>query len=133
MLQGCRVLVVEDDFFVAHDLLEALDAAGAAVIGPAASVAEALDLATRGRRPDLALLDLNLRNETAHPLLAILRRDGVPCLLLTGDGRAAGDARLHGVPLMQKPALAEVVLARLQAVWHGSCRAGGGETQGDGT
>src|SRR5690606_14489607 len=44
VLNGRRVLVVEDDTLVALDIQEQLTAAGAIVVGPAASVAQALKL-----------------------------------------------------------------------------------------
>ena len=40
-LLGLRVLVVEDEFYIADDLARALRAAGASVIGPCATVAQA--------------------------------------------------------------------------------------------
>lgn len=121
-LKGCRVLVVEDDFVIAHDLGEGLLSCGADVVGPAASVPEALDLVTRGRRVDLAVLDVNLRQEKVHPILTVLQRQGVPCLLLTGDSTAPADPQLAGLPLVLKPAAAERVVAHLVRLWHASGR-----------
>lgn len=120
-IEACRVLVVEDEFFLAHDLCEELIAAGAEVLGPAGSLAEALDLATRMVRADLALLDVNLRHQTVHPILSVLRRQGVPCLLLTGDRNALADPELAGVPLLEKPVAVERVVSQL-----GTLRQGGG-------
>ena len=58
-LSGAQVLVVEDQALIAMDLEVTLREFGCAVLGPAASVAEALALAGR-ERPDAALLDLGL-------------------------------------------------------------------------
>lgn len=117
-IEACRVLVVEDEFFLAHDLCEELQAAGAEVVGPAGSLAEALDLATRTAAADMALLDVNLRHQTVHPILSMLRRQGVPCLLLTGDPAALADPCLSGVPIMEKPVAMERVVARLARLWQ---------------
>ena len=46
-LQGLRILIVEDDFFIAEDLAFALAEEGAVIEGPVGSLAEAMDLATR--------------------------------------------------------------------------------------
>jgi hypothetical protein len=43
-LKRRQILVVEDEYLLAEDLRFALDAAGAGVVGPAASVDEALEL-----------------------------------------------------------------------------------------
>ena len=124
-IEACRVLVVEDEFFLAHDLCEELSAAGAEVVGPAGSLAEALDLATRTAAADVALLDVNLRHQTVHPILSMLRKQGVPCLLLTGDPAALTDPGLAGLPLMEKPVAAERVVARLEELWRDVALRGG--------
>lgn len=49
-LQGVRVLVVEDEYFIADDLRNALAAQGAAVVGPAPSVHRASELLARELR-----------------------------------------------------------------------------------
>ena len=64
-LVGCRVLVAEDEPLVAMLLEDVLLDAGATILGPASTVAEALRLAAK-QRPDLAVLDLNLSGETCH-------------------------------------------------------------------
>jgi two-component system, response regulator PdtaR len=56
---GERILVVEDDYFVALTLEHTLTEAGYRVVAVAASGEEALDLAGR-ERPDLVLMDIRL-------------------------------------------------------------------------
>jgi CheY-like chemotaxis protein len=58
-LRGMRVLVVEDQGLIALALVEALQAAGHHVIGPAASSAVALQLAAT-ESPSIAFVDLDL-------------------------------------------------------------------------
>jgi hypothetical protein len=41
-LIGCRVLILEDEYFLANDLERALRAQGAKVIGPIAELSEAI-------------------------------------------------------------------------------------------
>ena len=67
VLPGARVLVAEDQAVIAMDLAMTLREFGCAVLGPAASVAEALALAGR-ERPDAALLDLGLSDGPAVPV-----------------------------------------------------------------
>ena len=101
-LDGCRILVAEDEPLVAMLLEDVLLDAGAFIIGPAATVAEALALAAR-ERPDMAVLDLNLSGETCLAVADALAAAGVPFLVATGYG---GDAPLprHGhVEVLQKP------------------------------
>ena len=57
---GRLVLVVEDEFLIALDLELLLRRHGWRVLGPAATVDQALRL-LRGETPDVALLDVNLR------------------------------------------------------------------------
>ena len=59
-LSGRRILVVEDEFFVADDLVQALTRLGAEVLGPVATREEAFELLSTGERIDLAVLDLSL-------------------------------------------------------------------------
>ena len=56
---GRLVLVVEDEVLIAMDLQLLLQRNGWRVLGPAATVAEALRL-LRGETPDVALLDVSL-------------------------------------------------------------------------
>jgi CheY-like chemotaxis protein len=66
VLTGLRVLVVEDEFLIALDLLAILDDLGCVALGPAPTVAEALHLLAADP-PDAALLDMNLRGVRATP------------------------------------------------------------------
>jgi CheY-like chemotaxis protein len=63
-LYGRRILLVEDEAIVAMMMEDALFDAGAGVVGPVASVAEALALLSHNPQLDAAILDLNLAGET---------------------------------------------------------------------
>jgi len=79
------VLVVEDEYLIAADLADVLKDAGADVIGPVASVREALELVeTFGDRLDGAVLDVNLREERVFPVAEALARRGIPYIFTTG-------------------------------------------------
>ena len=82
-LKGVRVLVVEDHWHVANALKSFLEAEGMKVIGPAATTAGAQRLATE-QKPDLAVVDIHLRLETAYVLIHQLDDQGVRVVVLTG-------------------------------------------------
>ena len=79
---GCRVLIVEDDYLLATDLTGLLRRAGADIIGPVGSVRDAL--AAFEQSPDVALLDVQLGEETSFPIADELARRGVPFVFAPG-------------------------------------------------
>lgn len=102
-LSGRRILVVEDDFFIADDFAALLEAAGAQVVGPVATLAEALGLMETAEQIDGALLDINLQGEMAYALADALRARGVPVVFVTGYSRSAVPERYADIPLLEKP------------------------------
>jgi hypothetical protein len=84
------------------------------VIGPAGSVVEAMALVRR-ERPDVALLDLTLRDGLAVPVAEMLGRLAVPFAVTTGGARVPHDAPvLRSAPCLAKPyGLGELVRRRL--------------------
>ncbi|HEY8611288.1 MAG TPA: response regulator [Roseomonas sp.] len=102
-LSGCRVLVVEDEFFIADDLMNALKEAGAEVLGPVPSRDQALNLLSLQERIDIAVLDINLQGEATYAVADALTERGIPFVLATGYGRGALPSRLEHVPHWEKP------------------------------
>ncbi|HYZ33920.1 MAG TPA: response regulator [Crenalkalicoccus sp.] len=102
-LAGRRILVVEDEALVAMLVEDALLDAGASVLGPAATVAEALALLERGEAPSAAVLDLNLAGETSTPVADVLAARGVPFVVATGYGADGLPAGHIDVPVLAKP------------------------------
>jgi len=101
-LTGRRILVVEDEALVAMLVEDALLDAGATIIGPAATVSEALALLD-SEQPHAAVLDLNLAGETSTPVADVLAARGVPFVVATGYG-ADGLPHEHAqVPVLAKP------------------------------
>ena len=82
-LAGRRVLVVEDDYFIADDTSRELRAAGAVVLGPVPLVEAALEMVER-ERPDLTVLDVNLGGEMSFSVADALLARGLPFLFATG-------------------------------------------------
>ena len=102
-LAGRKIMVVEDDSFIAADLADLLAGLGAEVLGPVPTVTAALALLA-ARRPDAALLDVNLRGHSSAPVAEAMRAQDVPILLLTGYSRGQLDHPvLRDAPLLPKP------------------------------
>ena len=101
-LTGRRILVVEDEYFLADDLKHTLAGHGAEVIGPVGTLEAADRLVGRGG-VDCAVLDINLRGEMAFPVADRLREAGIPFLIATGYGGSAMPERFRDVPHLQKP------------------------------
>lgn len=97
-----RVLVVEDEYFIADDISRALIRHGAQVVGPVPTVQEARALLDT-QALDLAVLDINLRGELVYPLVAELSRRGVPMVFATGYDAAAIPADYGAIPAWSKP------------------------------
>lgn len=84
-LTGKRVLIVEDEYFIAADLKRALKQEGAEVVGPVGNLAAGFQLADAPL--DVAVLDVNLEEALSYPIADRLRERSVPYLFLTGyDG-----------------------------------------------
>lgn len=107
-LAGTKVLIVEDEFFIASELARVLSADGAQIIGPVNSVAAAERLID-GDRPDCALLDMNLRGAAGVDLVPRLESEGVRFAVLSGYDRSNLPASVSDAPYLAKPATAESV------------------------
>jgi CheY-like chemotaxis protein len=84
-LKGKRILVVEDEALIAVMVEDMLTDMGSVVVGPAATIEQALALA-RSEDIDGAVLDVNVRGERIDPVADALSARGVPMLFATGYG-----------------------------------------------
>jgi len=108
-LSGTRVLVVEDDYFIATELCNTLSRRGATIVGPAADVAEATAL-VRSEPIDIAVLDINLHGELVFDLARELRRRGTTSILATGYDPGVLPEDLVSLSYLEKPVnLADLV------------------------
>src|SRR3954452_16909132 len=102
-LAGSKILVVESEFVIAIDYQVLLWRFGCTVLGPAASVAEALVL-LRHERPDAALVDVRLADGRATPVVKALKAAEVPFALVTARGATEPpEPSLGGAPCLTKP------------------------------
>ena len=101
-LSGARVLVVEDEYYLADDLSRALLQAGAEVIGPVGTLAEATQIVADGRF-DCAIVDMNLRGDLAYPIAEQLKSARIPFIVATGYNQTSLPEFLQDVPRVEKP------------------------------
>lgn len=102
-LKGLRLLLVEDEAMVAMMLEDMLGDLGCEVVGPAGSVALALELARADQGIAGAILDVNVAGEPIYPVAETLKARGVPFVFITGYGSADIDGRFADAPTVQKP------------------------------
>ncbi len=97
-----RVLVVEDEALVALEIASVLSDAGFQVLGPAANVAQALDVLSRGPC-DVGVLDVNLGPETSEAVAERLIEAGVPFVTVSGYAPEQRPGVFAGAPFLGKP------------------------------
>lgn len=98
-----RILVAEDEFITAHDLCNTFEEAGYQVEGPHAGISSAM-LACQKKRPDLAILNVELADGQSYELAQKLIADNVPVILHSEAGNAhAVAARCPGATTLAKP------------------------------
>jgi DNA-binding NtrC family response regulator len=83
LLKGVRVLIVEDAWQVAKALKSALEQIGMHVVGPTATTAQARGL-SYAQRPELAIVDVNLKQETSCGLIDELHAQGMRIIVISG-------------------------------------------------
>lgn len=118
-LSGCRILVVEDEYMIADDITQALVAAGAEVLGPVASAADAAELIAGGGRIDAAILDINLRDGAVFPAADTLAERNIPFAFATGYEQWSLPERFRGRPVVEKPFSASNIAALVEPLAGG--------------
>ncbi|MEE4200274.1 response regulator [Erythrobacter sp.] len=79
-----RILIAEDEMVVAFDLCETVEEAGFEVEGPHSGIASAAD-ACDNARPDVAILDVELRDGNIFSFAEKLREKLVPVIFHSGS------------------------------------------------
>lgn len=125
-LAGRRILVVEDNYYLAIDAKQALEAAGARVLGPCGSADEARRRIADGGL-DAAVVDINLGHGATWDVATDLRAHGVPFVVLSGYDRGAAPPDLEAAEWLEKPAGgARLVRALVRALGSGGDEADAG-------
>lgn len=84
-LRGKRVLVVEGKHMIATGFVGRLRSGGVEVVGPVASVRDALALIATEPALHAALLDDGLDDDWADPIADVLARLGVPLVFVSSQ------------------------------------------------
>ena len=114
--EGLRIMIVEDEFFIALDIEAQVAALGHVVIATAVSADQAVALAETGK-PDVVLMDVRLSGarDGIDAAVEIRRRFGIESIIVTANTDPRTLQRAHAIaPLgvIEKPLRAE----RLRAV-----------------
>jgi DNA-binding NtrC family response regulator len=94
--------LVEDEMIVAWLLEDMLTDLGCAVVGPAASVDQALAMID-AEAIDVAVLDVNLNGQVSYPVADALAARDVPFVFSTGYHKDRLLERYRTFPALQKP------------------------------
>ena len=84
MSRSVQVLVVEDEAMIALDIEAELNERGFEVLGPTGNLSSTLNLLST-QMPSIALLDINLGQNTSFEIAQTLADHGVPFVFLSGD------------------------------------------------
>jgi CheY-like chemotaxis protein len=119
VLNGAPILVAEDQPFIALDLALAVEDAGGKVVGPAASVAEALDLLAT-MNVAAAILDVELVDGDCSAVVELLATRQIPTIIQTGAELPHGLAvRFPRLIVHTKPCAASRLVAQLAVMIAG--------------
>ena len=117
---GRRVLVVEDEFLVSLATIDFLESIGCEIVGPAAHLAAAVQLA-QSESFDAAVLDINIAGEMIWPVAAELQCRAVPFLFLTAHPKLNVVPLLFAAaPRLEIPLEQNRLLRHLGAIWGNS-------------
>lgn len=111
-LAGCRIVIVEDDYFQAEDSRLLLERAGAQIVAISATTPDLAELLAQGS-VDAGLLDINLGQTHSLDFARALRDHAIPFVFLTGYDAGMLPDDLTGGPCISKPADAEKIVAEL--------------------
>jgi len=101
LMQGRRVLLVEDEPLVAMMMKQMVSDMGGEVVGPFGTVQEAMSHAHEA--VDVAVLDVNVGGELIYPLADQLAQRNTPMIFLTGYDARSIDRRFASAGVLTKP------------------------------
>jgi CheY-like chemotaxis protein len=113
-MRSRTVLLLEDDAVIAYDLRTTLSAAGFDVIGPYASAALAQEF-LQHQMPDVVVVDVLLREDSALNLIDTLQKRRVPMVIVSGLSPPE-DNRFAGAPWLAKPVSPADLLLAIERV-----------------
>jgi len=97
-----RILIVEDEPFIAMMLTDMLEELGYEVAASASLISQAEEFLADGH-VDIGLLDVNLGSEKIDPVADVLAARSCPFIFTTGYGRAGVPSAYANHNVLQKP------------------------------
>lgn len=114
---GLRVLVVEDEAFVAQEIVSMLEELHCEVVGPFPRVDRAREVLAADVELDGALLDINLNGEFVYPLADELLARGIPFIFASGYDSANIPQDYVRHPRLEKPFGQDELRARMWQIF----------------
>jgi DNA-binding response OmpR family regulator len=111
------ILLVEDEPLVSAITEEWIVELGHEVVGPAANLETALELAATPI--DGAIIDVSLGRQSGYPVAESLAARGVPFVFATGYGQEGLDPAWRGRPTLIKPFDSDSFRAAIEAMLSG--------------
>ncbi len=81
-----KALVVDDEALIAFDMASTLEDLGCEVVGPALTLQQGLELASKVI-PEIALLDINVGGDMVWPLARVLQAEGCRLIFISANGK----------------------------------------------
>ena len=129
LLEGLRILIVEDNLLLAEVTKLLLEDSGCEVVGPAGWLQRGLELAEH-EPLDGAILDINLHSEMSFRIAGVLRSRGVPFIFVTGyEDRSIVPLAFRSAPRLDKPVADEHLIETIVAAF--TTRPGKSDSQAD--
>ena len=117
MTRPCRVLIVEDEYYIATDLEESLRSEGAEIVGPIYELSRALTQIEKDGF-DAAVIDINLRGQSAYPIADNLIEQRIPFVFVTGYCQEVIPSRFWEVKRFEKPYVASVIAKHVVQIYQ---------------
>jgi CheY-like chemotaxis protein len=120
-----RVMIVEDNYFVADCMRAQLEEAGHTIVGPFSRCSDALqNLASKAAMIDCAVLDVHLDGEVVTAVAEALEALGKPFIFVTGyplNGDVKNPlSRFNTRIVLSKPYTADTLRGLVQAMADGA-------------
>ncbi|MBA8841779.1 MULTISPECIES: HWE histidine kinase domain-containing protein [unclassified Ochrobactrum] len=115
-IDGMKILVVEDQSLIALDMENTLRKLGAEHINLASNAPEALEMIEISK-PNLAILDFNLGDNTSENIAELLLKLKIPFLFTTGySDRTLIPEKLRDITIVRKPISDSAIAAAINSV-----------------
>lgn len=113
LLEGARILVIDDEWLVAEQYANSLIGAGCTVVGPFHNLDDAT-VAVEQETVDFAVVDFDIGGVEVTPLLELLEQRQVPFLIVSGYGSELDATHtLAERAFLAKPASPAAMLSRV--------------------